>query len=293
MMRLSTAAIGLTACLACSDGGSDGERAGTGGVEASSQGGFSAAEGGTGGRVLGAGGATFGNGGSSSSTGGSTTGSGGSDSSRGGSSSGGRIDSVGGAVSATGGAMGSVGERCHDLVGAQVRAEFEVLSGSAPVPEGGGGLAGTYDLYRTEVYIRAGLASGDSEACEDYADSQGGIGFEVFTSRRMVENGGNVYAAELLLDFPEIEASAQATTGIEVDSSGTKLDLIVGSSECLYTSNYDGEEIERRAAVRDAQYESVGFTVTADSLILITTLARSMDLPGLPDCQTVEYYQRR
>jgi hypothetical protein len=205
--------------------------------------------------------------------------------------SGGRSGGVGGGVSAVGGATGSVGERCHDLVGAQVRAEFEVLSGSAPVPVGGGGLAGTYDLYRTEVYIRADLASGDSEACEGYADGQGGL--EVFTSRRMVANGGNVYDAELSLEFPEFEATAQATAGIEVDSSGTKLDLIVGSSECIYTSDDTGEEIERRAAVRDADYEAVGFTVTADSLILVTTLARSMELPGPPDCQTVEYYRRR
>jgi hypothetical protein len=291
-MRLSTVIVGLMGCLACSDGGSDGEPAGTGGVEASSQGGFSASEGGSGGRGLARGGASFGNGGSSTSGGSFATASGGSDSIKGGSPSGGRDGGVGGTVSAAGGAMGSVGEQCHDLVGARVRPEFEVLSGSAPAPEGGGGLAGTYDLYRTQVYVRAGLAADDSEACEAYAD-QGGIGFEVFTSLRMVENGDSIYAVEVLLDFPEIEATGQTTSVVEVDSSGTKLDLVVGSSQCIYTSDDTGEEIERSSAMPDADYESIGFTVTGDVLVLIMTRARSIDAPGPPDCQTVDYYRRR
>jgi hypothetical protein len=187
-----------------------------------------------------------------------------------------------------------VGERCHDLLGAQVSSEFEVLMGSAPAPEGGSGLAGTYDLYRTEVYIGAGVASDTSEACQDYADSQGGISTsEWFTAQRMVENAAGVYSAEVFVDVPEFEFSAQFGSIVEVDSSGTKLDLVVGSSQCVYTSDPTGEEIERVPAVREPDYEPIGFTVTGDSLILVSTLARSVDVPAPPDCQRVEYYRRR
>jgi len=286
MMKLATVVGGVVACLACSDGGSSDDGGGTGGT-ATNTGGTSASSG-SGGATTSSGGFAAGTGGASLSTGGTTGGIG---TSTGGSkATGGAGNAAGGAV-AGGGAGGSV-DQCNDVPLGEESREFEVLSGVAPEPKGGSDLAGTYDLTRSEFFVREDIAPEDAEVCNDIAGIEA-ASQESFISVRLSESGDKRYSAQFVLFDPPTGTTFRSTGVLEVDASGTHLFNVEGTIECGYRNDPSGESVDHRTVVLSEYYEPNGFTVGADSFVLIDVVVKPIDPPGPPFCQIVQYYQRR
>jgi hypothetical protein len=192
------------------------------------------------------------------------------------------------------GASAGEPENCNDLVVGELEVGVGVVERDPPAPEGGAALlSGTYDLEQASLHIRDGIDASAAEDCRAAAASRAQKVVGLRESIRFTSAGGGHFSYDTVRTVAGVGV-ARASTSV-VLTNDVYLDVMNGTSQCLYSKTADGENLTHETYTRGPGflgYDYVAtFTSSTDSVAIIS--GQVFPESGPAYCSWVEVYRRR